>query len=170
MIEQEAMQTEGEWDDRRAEDVRWMRRALALADQAEAEGEVPVGAVLVLDGREVGAGRNQPIAARDPTAHAEVVALRQAGVALGAYRLPGTTLYVTLEPCAMCIGAIIHARVGRVVFAAADPKTGACGSVFDLADAPEHNHRPDVVGGVLAEEAAGRLRRFFRARRRTGRR
>ncbi|WP_049753651.1 tRNA adenosine(34) deaminase TadA [Alkalilimnicola ehrlichii MLHE-1] len=146
-----------------------MRRALALADQAEAAGEVPVGAVLVLDDREVAVGSNQPITARDPTAHAEVVALRRAGEVLGAYRLSGTTLYVTLEPCTMCIGAIIHARVKRVVFAASDPKTGACGSVFALADAPEHNHHPEVVGGLLATEAGDRLRRFFRARRRARR-
>jgi len=152
-----------------ADDRFWMRRALALADEAEAAGEVPVGAVLVQGRCEVAAARNQPIGSHDPTAHAEVVALREAGRVLQAYRLPGTTLYVTLEPCPMCIGAIIHARVARVVFGASDPKTGACGSVFALDRAPEHNHRVEVHGGVLAEEASDRLRQFFRARRRARR-
>ena len=142
-----------------------MGRALALAERAEAAGEVPVGAVLVSGGEVVGEGWNHPIAARDPTAHAEIQALRQAGQRLGAYRLPGTTLYVTLEPCPMCVGALIHARVARVVFGAADPKTGACGGALDLAAHPSHNHRLQLTGGVLAETCAEGLRRFFRARR-----
>jgi len=147
-------------------DAEFMRRALALAVVAEQRDEVPVGAVVVHEGRVVGEGWNQPISSRDPTAHAEIVALRQAAAALGAYRIPGTTVYVTLEPCAMCVGAMIHARVRRVVFGAHDSKTGACGGAFDLAAGPTHNHRLEIVGGVLAEECGGMLRTFFRARRR----
>lgn len=142
-----------------------MRHALALAERAAAAGEVPVGALLLRDGEVVGEGWNHPIAARDPTAHAEIQALREAGQRLGAYRLPGTTLYVTLEPCPMCVGAMIHARVARLVFGAPDPKTGACGGALDLAGHPSHNHRMVAIGGVLADECGDLLRRFFRARR-----
>ncbi len=143
----------------------WMRRALELAGRAEQAGEVPVGAVVVLDGREVGAGYNRVITDSDPSAHAEIVALREAGRALGNYRLPGTTLYVTLEPCAMCVGAMIHARVERLVFAAPDPKTGALGGAFSLQDLHAHNHVITVEGGLLAAEAGDMLRAFFRERR-----
>ena len=147
------------------DDNYWMQQALHLARRAEAKGEVPVGAVVVLDDEMIGEGWNHPILGHDPTAHAEIMALRAAGQKLDNYRLVGSTLYVTLEPCVMCAGAIIHARVGRVVYAASDPKTGAAGSVFDILASPLHNHRPEVVGGVLAEEAGELLRDFFRARR-----
>lgn len=146
-------------------DSRWMRRALALAEGAAAHDEVPVGAVLVRDDTVLGEGWNQPISANDPTAHAEVVALRQAAQRERNYRLPGTTLYVTLEPCCMCAGALIHARVLRVVFGAFDPKTGAAGSVFDILQSPLHNHRIEIVGGVLAQECSDLLRGFFQERR-----
>ncbi len=147
------------------DDGRWMRQALALADRAEAAGEVPVGAVLVRDGEVVGEGWNRPIGTHDPTAHAEIEALRDAARRLANYRLPGTTLYVTLEPCAMCAGAILHARVARVVFGARDPKGGAAGSVFDLLGTDRLNHRVEVTAGVLAEESAQRLQAFFQSRR-----
>ncbi|MDH3895036.1 MAG: tRNA adenosine(34) deaminase TadA [Chromatiales bacterium] len=147
------------------DDVRFMRRALQLARAAEAEGEVPVGAVLVKDGEIVAEGFNQPISSCDPTAHAEIVALRGAAASVENYRLPGTTLYVTLEPCPMCAGAMVHARVGRLVFAAADPRTGSAGSVFDLVRSEELNHRLEVESGVLADESAALLTTFFRARR-----
>ena len=144
----------------------WMRQALALAARAADEGEVPVGAVLVMQGAIIGEGWNRPIAARDPTAHAEIQALRDAARRAGNYRLPTTELYVTLEPCPMCAGAIVHARVQRVVFGASDPKGGACGSVFDLLPSDQRfNHRTDCVGGVLEAECAALLRQFFRARR-----
>jgi tRNA(adenine34) deaminase len=147
-------------------DIRWMTRALELARHAESrEGEVPVGAVLVQDGRVIGEGWNRNIAASDPTAHAEVLALRDAGRRLGNYRFPGAELYVTLEPCAMCAGAIVHARIARVIFGAHDPKTGAAGSVFDLLQHERHNHRVEVREGVLGAEAGELLRGFFRARR-----
>ena len=146
-------------------DAYWMEQALERALRAETEGEVPVGAVLVKDGLLVGEGWNRPIGANDPTAHAEINALRDAAERLGNYRLPGTTLYVTLEPCPMCVGAMIHARVERVVFGAHDPRTGACGGALDLAHHPSHNHHLSVDGGVLAEPAADLLRAFFRARR-----
>ena len=142
-----------------------MRHALALAARAAAQDEVPVGAVLVREERVIGEGWNAPIASRDPTAHAEIVALRTAAQRIGNYRLTGTTLYVTLEPCAMCVGAIIYARVARVVFGAYDPKTGAAGSVFDLLQSARHMHRVSCTGGVLAEECAALLTDFFRARR-----
>ena len=148
-----------------AADASFMRRALELARNAEAKGEVPVGALLVRDGREIGSGWNRPIGDSDPTAHAEIVALRAAALALGNYRLTGTTLYVTLEPCAMCAGAMLHARVGRLVFGAADPKAGAAGSVIDLARSPDFNHRMQVTAGVLAEECRALLQEFFRRRR-----
>lgn len=146
-------------------DVTWMRHALLLAARAESEGEVPVGAVLVRHGEILGEGWNRPIGTHDPSAHAEMLALREAARQVGNYRLPGTTMYVTLEPCPMCVGAMIHARVERVVFAAHDPKTGACGGALDLPVHPSHNHRLLVEGGVLAEEAAEMLRAFFRSRR-----
>jgi len=143
-----------------------MRRALELARCGEVEGEVPVGAVVVVDGEIVGEGWNRPIGSHDPTAHAEVVALRAAAAHLKNYRLPGSTLYVTLEPCPMCAGAIVHARVDRVVFATADPRSGAAGSKFDLLPSDERfNHYTRCEGGVLADEAATMLRDFFRARR-----
>ena len=142
-----------------------MRRALALAERAEAEGEVPVGAVLVRDGEMLGEGWNRPITTRDPTAHAEVLALRAAAARVGNYRLPGTTLYVTLEPCPMCAGAIVLARAARVVYGAPDPLAGSAGSVYDLLRSQTLNHRAEVVGGVLAEACGARLRAFFRARR-----
>ncbi len=149
------------------DDVRWMRQALALAERAEREDdEIPVGAVLVdAGGNAVGEGWNRNIAETDPSAHAEIVAMRQAGRALGNHRLVGCTLYVTLEPCAMCAMAMVHARLARVVYAASDPKTGAAGSVFDLLADPRHNHRVEIVAGVLAEEASARLTNYFRRKR-----
>jgi len=147
-------------------DEGYMRQALELARQAQAAGEVPVGCVVVQEGRVIGSGWNQPIASADPTAHAEIVALRAAGRALANYRLtPGCTLYVTLEPCPMCAGAMVHARVGRLVFAAADPRAGAAGSVFNLVQSETLNHRMEVRGGVLAEESRALLQAFFRDRR-----
>jgi tRNA(adenine34) deaminase len=147
-------------------DYAHMARALDAAREAGARGEVPVGAVLVAaDDSVVAVAANAPIASHDPTAHAEIVALRAAGRALRNYRLPGCTLYVTLEPCAMCVGALVHARLARVVYAARDPKTGACGSALDLAGSPHFNHRLSVTGGVLEEESAALLRAFFEARR-----
>lgn len=143
-----------------------MRRALDLARRAEQAGEVPVGALVVAGDQVIGEGWNRPISSNDPTAHAEVVALRAASSALENYRLPGTTLYVTLEPCAMCAGAIIHARIDRVVFGATDPRAGAAGSVHDLLPSDgRFNHRTDCEGGLLADESAQLLRDFFRARR-----
>lgn len=148
-------------------DEHWMRHALKLAHRAQHEDdEIPVGAVLVsADGEILGEGWNRNITENDPTAHAEVVAMRAAGARLGNHRLIGTTLYVTLEPCAMCAMAMVHARVGRVVYGASDPKTGAAGSVFDLLADPRHNHRVEVRGGVLAEEAGLRLTNYFRSKR-----
>jgi tRNA(adenine34) deaminase len=143
----------------------FMGIALDLAREAATLGEVPVGAVVVRDGEIVGRGCNQPIGRHDPTAHAEVMALRDAAQRLGNYRMPGCTLYVTLEPCAMCIGAIFHARIGRVVFGARDPKTGAAGSVIDLFDVEKLNHHAKVVGGVRTEECGALLSGFFAARR-----
>ena len=143
-----------------------MRRALELARLAQAEGEVPVGAVVVRGGEVIGEGWNRPIGSYDPTAHAEIVALRAAAKSQQNYRLPGTTLYVTLEPCPMCAGAIVHARVERVVFATIDPRSGAAGSTFDLLPSDERfNHYTCCEGGVLAEESAAMLRGFFRVRR-----
>jgi len=142
-----------------------MEEALVLARAAGARGEVPVGALVVRDGLVIGRGGNAPIAASDPTAHAEIAALREAGRALGNYRLPGCELYVTIEPCAMCAGAILHARIARVVFGARDPKTGACGSVIDLFAEPRLNHHAEVVAGVRAEACGALLSDFFAARR-----
>ena len=147
------------------DDARWMGEALALARAAGERGEVPVGAVVVLEGRIVGRGANAPISTHDPTAHAEIAALREAARTLGNYRLPGAALYVTIEPCAMCAGAILHSRVARVVFGADDPKTGAGGSVVDLFAEPRLNHHATVVRGVRADECGALLSAFFAARR-----
>lgn len=146
-------------------DLQFMQRALALAEQAAAVGEVPVGAVLVRDGVVLGEGFNQPIGAQDPTAHAEIVALRAAARHVGNYRLPESTLYVTLEPCTMCIGAMIHARVARLVFAAREPRAGAVVSALQLGEQGSYNHRFVWQEGVLAAESAALLTRFFKARR-----
>ncbi|MBP1474056.1 tRNA adenosine(34) deaminase TadA [Frateuria sp. MAH-13] len=148
------------------EDTQHMRRALQLAAHArDAENEVPVGAVLVHEGQIVGLGWNRNITLHDPTAHAEIMALRAAGEKLANHRIVGATLYVTLEPCAMCAMALVHARIGRVVYAATDPKTGAAGSVFDTLISERHNHRVLVQGGLLAAESGDMLREFFRSRR-----
>jgi tRNA(adenine34) deaminase len=150
----QAMQAEG-----------FMREALALAAQAASAGEVPVGALVVKDGVVIGRGYNRPITSSDPTAHAEIVALREAAAALGNYRLTGCELYVTLEPCAMCVGAMVHARLARIVYGASDPKTGACGSIVDLPGLAAFNHHGRFEGGVLAEECGGVLKKFFAERR-----
>ena len=142
-----------------------MRRALVLAGEAAQAGEVPVGAVVVVDGAIVGEGFNQPIAAHDPTAHAEIVALRAAAQALGNYRLTGATLYVTVEPCLMCVGALVHARISVVVYGAAEPKAGAIESMTSAHELPGLNHRLTAVGGVLADESRALLQQFFRDRR-----
>ncbi len=147
-------------------DADYMQRALVLARAAAAQGEVPVGALVVRGSEIIGEGANRPIGQHDPSAHAEIEALRAAGRALGDYRLTGATLYVTLEPCIMCASAIVHARIDRVVFGAWDPKAGAAGSIADVFAIPQLNHRVDVFGGVLAEECATLLSEFFRARRR----
>jgi len=151
-------------------DKEFMTRALELAEVAARHGEVPVGAVVVLNGQIVGEGFNQPIMTSDPTAHAEVVALRDAARRMGNYRLPGAELFVTLEPCMMCTGAMFHARIARVVFGAADPKTGVAGSVLDLYNIPTLNHHARIEGGMLAETCADTLRAFFAARRAAARR
>ena len=147
-------------------DEEFLRAAIAEACAAEFAGEVPVGAVIVRDGVILSAGRNRVIADSDPTAHAEIVALRAAGLTLGNYRLDGCDLYSTLEPCAMCAGAILHARIRRLVYAAADPKAGACGSVLSVMNHPQLNHKVEVTQGLLAEECSTMLTGFFRARRR----
>jgi tRNA(adenine34) deaminase len=146
-------------------DEDYVRQALILAKRAQDTDEVPVGALVVVRGQVIGEGWNQPVRSHDPTAHAEIVALRAAAAQAGNYRLDSATLYVTLEPCAMCLGAAIHARVARVVFGAWDLKAGACGSVFDLTRGPRLNRRVDVFGGVCAEECREILQRFFEARR-----
>ena len=146
-------------------DEHWMRHAITLAERAQQEGEVPVGAVLVLNDDIIGEGWNCSIAAHDPTAHAEIMALRAGAAKLGNYRLNETTLYVTLEPCVMCAGAMVHARIKRLVFGASDPKAGAIKSVFNILDSTRLNHRVEYVGGILAEECGGMLSRFFEARR-----
>ena len=143
-----------------------MREALGLAAQAAAAGEVPVGAVVVKDGRVIGRGFNRPITSADPTAHAEIVALREACATLGNYRLPGCELYVTLEPCAMCVGAMVHARIARIVYGARDPKTGACGSIVDLPSIAHWNHHGVFTGGTLETECGQLLKDFFAERRR----
>jgi tRNA(adenine34) deaminase len=146
-------------------DLRFMEEALGLAREAEANGEVPVGALVVIDGDIVGRGRNAPIGLSDPTAHAEIQALREAAQAIGNYRLKDSTLYVTLEPCPMCAGAMVHARVGRLVYGCSDPRSGAAGSVFDLVQTDTLNHRMDVSQGVLEYECRDLLQTFFRSRR-----
>ena len=150
-----------------ADDEHWMHRTLALAERAQLEdNEIPVGALVIdADGRLIGEGWNRNIAESDPSAHAEIVAMRRAGQARGNHRLVGCTLYVSLEPCAMCAMAMVHARLARVVFGALDPKTGAAGSVFDLLADARHNHRIDVLGGVLGEQAGAMLSSYFRNKR-----
>ena len=142
-----------------------MEKALELAHKAEAVGEVPVGAILVKDNQLIAEGWNQPITSNDATSHAEIMAMREAGKKLNNYRLVDTVMYVTLEPCSMCVGAMIHARVGKVVFGAAEPRTGALGGAFNLLEANEHNHLFDFESGVLAEESRDLLQRFFQSRR-----
>ena len=148
-----------------ATDSLWMRRALSLAELAAANGEVPVGAVVVRDGQLIGEGFNQPVSRHDPTAHAEIMALRAAALHVGNYRLPHSTLYVTLEPCTMCIGAMIHARVERLVFAAREPRAGAVCSQLQLCEHPGYNHKMLWSEGVLAAESGALLTAFFKARR-----
>jgi len=147
------------------DDILFMRQALEQARKAWALGEVPVGAVVVKDCRIIASGFNQPISSFDPTAHAEIVALRAAAQVLGNYRLPGCELYVTLEPCTMCVGAMLHARLSRVVFGAPDPKTGACGSIINLFEQERLNHHASLTGGVMEEECASLLKAFFAERR-----
>jgi len=149
-------------------DAARMRESLRLAVRASERGEVPVGALVVKDGKVVGRGYNAPISSKDPTAHAEIQALREATKKLGNYRLEGCSLYVTLEPCAMCAGAIMHARIARLVYGASDPKTGACGGVVDLFSEKKLNHHTTVTGGILAVEAGRLLSEFFAARRSAG--
>ncbi len=146
-------------------DLQWMQRALALADKAAGAGEVPVGAIVVRDGEALGAGWNAPLASNDPTAHAEIVALRAAAAAAGNYRIPGSTLYATMEPCPMCAGAIVQARIARLVYAAKDERWGAVESVFEILGSRRLNHHVVCEGGVLAEVSARRLREFFQKRR-----
>jgi tRNA(adenine34) deaminase len=147
------------------QDRLWMKHALSLAAAAEKEGEVPVGAIVTREDIVLGEGWNRTISLSDPSAHAEILALRQAGERCGNYRLPGCTLYVTLEPCCMCAGAMVHARLERVVYGAADPKTGAAGGVFQLLSDPRHNQVPEVSGGCLAEQCSEQLKQFFRQKR-----
>ncbi|WP_374580805.1 tRNA adenosine(34) deaminase TadA [Pseudoduganella sp.] len=142
-----------------------MRAALEEARRAWAEGEVPVGAVVVKDGKIIGRGYNQPIGRHDPTAHAEIVAMRAAAAALGNYRLPGCELYVTLEPCVMCSGAMMHARLSKIIYGATDPKTGACGSVVNVFESEQLNHHAEVSGGLLADDCGQVLKDFFAERR-----
>ncbi|MFC1665527.1 tRNA adenosine(34) deaminase TadA [Pseudomonadota bacterium] len=149
----------------RSMDEQWMQQALQLARKALDQNEVPVGAVVIKDGQVIGSGWNHPITSNDPTAHAEIIALREAALSQKNYRLPGTTLYVTLEPCPMCAMAIVHARVDRVVFATDDPRTGAAGSVFDLLKSPSLNHRCVVSAGILKQQCADLLVGFFKSRR-----
>ncbi len=155
-------------DERASLDQFWMQRAIELAKLAESCGEVPVGAVLVKDDQIIGEGYNSPISEKDPTAHAEIRALRDAAQRIGNYRLLNTALYVTLEPCLMCVGAIVHARVSEVIFGATEPKTGAAGSVFDVLTSPAHNHQVELRGGVLADDCAQLLSDFFLQRRQPG--
>lgn len=148
-----------------ADDQYWMNRAIELADQGAALGEVPVGALVVLDGQVIGEGFNQPISSHDPSAHAEVVALRQAAQSLENYRLPGATLYVTLEPCTMCSGALVHSRISRLVYGASEPKAGVVESQAELLSSPWFNWNIDVTGGVLAQRCSVQLSAFFAKRR-----
>ena len=151
-----------------AQDDAWMNEALSLAKRAADEGEVPIGAVVVSDGKIIGRGWNRNISLNDPSAHAEIMAMRNAGKTIGNHRLTGCSLYVTLEPCPRCAGAMIHARLDRIVYGADDPKTGAAGGKFDLLGDLAHNHAPVVDGGCLANECSGLLRGFFRQRRKSG--
>jgi len=146
-------------------DAHWMQRALELARKAEQAGEVPVGAVLVKDDQLIAEGWNQPITSHDATSHAEIMAMREAGIKLNNYRLIGTVMYVTLEPCSMCVGAMIHARVAKVVYGASELRTGALGGAFNLLEANQHNHIFDVTSGVMAEECRELLQNFFQSRR-----
>ena len=146
-------------------DINYMQIALSLGRQAAQNGEVPVGAIVVKDGIVIGRGSNAPITLHDPTAHAEIIAMREAAQYIGNYRLVGCTLYVTLEPCAMCSGTIQHARVAKLVYGASDPKTGACGSVINLMNEPKLNHHCEVISGVLAQECGAVLTEFFKQRR-----
>lgn len=146
-------------------DHAWLQRAITLAEHAQTQDEVPIGAVLVFEDQCIGEGWNQSIMTHDPTAHAEIIALRKAGRYMSNYRLLNATLYVTLEPCPMCIGAMIHARIKRLVYGAPDSKTGAAGSVFDLLNAPQHNHHPSCHGGLLADKCGQLLKDFFEVRR-----
>lgn len=143
----------------------WMQKALALAHKAEAAGEVPVGAVIVKDNQLIAEGWNQPIRSNDATSHAEIIAMRKAGEKLNNYRLIDTTMYVTLEPCSMCVGAMIHARVAKIVFGASEPRTGALGGAFNLLEANQHNHKFEIESGVMAEQCRDLLQRFFKSRR-----
>lgn len=154
------MSTEGE-----SLDIFWMQRAIELAREAELQGEVPVGAVIVKDNQIIGEGFNASISSHDPSAHAEIQAIRAAASTIGNYRLLNTTLYVTVEPCVMCAGAIVHARVSEIVFGASEPRTGAAGSVFNILQSSELNHRVEIRRGVLQEECAGLLKKFFQQRR-----
>lgn len=146
-------------------DKKWMERAFELAQKAKESDEVPIGAVIVRENKIIGEGWNQPISSQDPTAHAEIIALRDAGNNICNYRLPNTTMYVTLEPCAMCAGAIIHARITKLIFAAADPKTGACGSIFNLLQTEELNHKVDITKGIMEYECCLLIRTFFKEKR-----
>ncbi|MGH8489881.1 MAG: tRNA adenosine(34) deaminase TadA [Gammaproteobacteria bacterium] len=148
-----------------ADDEGWMRQALALARSAEEQGEVPVGAVVVLNDEIIGEGWNQPIGRNDPTAHAEIMALRRAAERIGNYRMPGSSLIVTLEPCVMCAGASVHARIARLLYGARDPKAGAAGSVFEILGSGRLNHDIEVRGGILEAECCGLLKQFFERRR-----
>ena len=152
-------------DERESLDLFWMQRALELARRAESLGEVPIGAVLVKDDQIIGEGYNAPISQHDPTAHAEIMALRAAAQRIGNYRLLNTTLYVTIEPCVMCAGALVHARVAEVVFGATEPRTGAVGSVFDILQSSKLNHQVSVRGGIMANDCAAILQQFFKQRR-----
>jgi tRNA(adenine34) deaminase len=143
----------------------YMREALNLAGRAEQLGEVPVGAVVVREGKIIGRGHNQPVGSGDPTAHAEIVALREAARTVGSYRLPGAQIFVTLEPCLMCAGACLHARIQTLVFGARDPKTGAVRSLLEVLDDPRHNHRIEIVEGILGDDCGRKVRAFFRKRR-----
>ena len=146
-------------------DIKWMQRAFELAQKARDHDEVPVGAVIVYEDKIIGEGWNQPISSHDPTAHAEIIALRNAGNNVGNYRLPDATMYVTLEPCAMCAGAIVHARLAKLVFAAADPKTGACGSIFNLLQTEELNHKVEIDKGIMEDECRLLIQTFFKEKR-----
>ncbi len=146
-------------------ELEWMQRAFGLAQKAKEHDEVPVGAVIVYENRIIGEGWNQPISSNDSTAHAEIIALRDAGKNIGNYRLPNATMYVTLEPCAMCAGAIVHARLSKLIFAVADPKTGACGSIFNLLQIEEFNHKVEIDKGIMEDECRLLIQTFFKEKR-----